>query len=70
MYGPTVAHKELPLGTKVALENPATGEHVTAIVTDRGPYIDGRDVDLSYGIARRLSLVEKGVAPLVMKVIG
>ncbi len=70
MHGATIAHKTLPLGTKVELENPVTGESAKAVVTDRGPYINGRDVDLSYSLAQKLSLLEKGVAPLVMRVLG
>jgi rare lipoprotein A len=70
MYGSTIAHRELPLGTRVELENPRTGVRVRAIVTDRGPYVDGRDVDLSYALARRLSLVEQGVGELIMRVLG
>ena len=69
MYGNTIAHKELPLGTRVELKNPQTGEKVEAVVADRGPYVDGRDVDLSYGLARKLSLVEQGVGRLVMRVL-
>jgi rare lipoprotein A (peptidoglycan hydrolase) len=70
MNAAIIAHKEIPLGTKVELENPLTGERVKAVVADRGPYVAGRDVDLSYGLAKRLSMVEKGVGPLVMRVIG
>jgi len=69
MYANTIAHKDLPLGTKVELNNPRTGQTTTAVVTDRGPYVTGRDVDLSYGLARKLSLVEEGVDTLVMKVL-
>jgi rare lipoprotein A len=69
MYAATIAHKHIPLGTRVELENPATGERVRAIVTDRGPFVAGRDVDLSYGLARRLSLVEKGIGRLLMKIV-
>jgi rare lipoprotein A len=69
MYANTIAHKDLPLGTRVELNNPRTGQTTTAVVTDRGPYIAGRDVDLSYGLARKLSLVEDGVDKLVMKVL-
>jgi len=69
MYANTIAHKNLPLGTKVELNNPRTGQSSTAVVTDRGPYVAGRDVDLSYGLARKLSLVEDGVDTLVMKVL-
>lgn len=70
MNAAIIAHKDLPLGTKVELENPLTNERVSAVVADRGPYVEGRDVDLSYGLAKRLSLVEKGVGPLVMRVLG
>jgi peptidoglycan lytic transglycosylase len=69
MNGATIAHKEIPLGTKVELKNTKTGELVRAVVTDRGPYVDGRDVDLSYGLAQKLSLVEQGVGSLVMRVL-
>ncbi len=70
MYGDTIAHRDLPFGTRVELENLETGERVRAVVKDRGPFVEGRDVDLSYGLARKLSLVEKGVGTLRMKVLG
>ena len=70
MHAATIAHRDLPLGTRVKLQNPDTGTKVNAVVTDRGPFVRGRDVDLSYGLARRLSLVQKGVDRLIMRVIG
>ena len=69
MHANTIAHKDLPFGTQVELKNPETGQVEKATVTDRGPYIAGRDVDLSYGLAERLSLLKKGVGKLVMKII-
>lgn len=69
MHAKTIAHKNLPFGTQVELKNPETGQVEKATVTDRGPYIAGRDVDLSYGLAERLSLLKKGVGKLVMKVL-
>lgn len=69
MYANTIAHKDLPLGTEVELNNPRTGESTRAVVTDRGPYIKGRDVDLSYGLARKLSLLEGGIGTLLMKIL-
>lgn len=69
MYAETIAHKEMPLGTEVELQNTLTGEMARAIVTDRGPYIEGRDVDLSYGLAQKLSLVKQGVGKLIMRVL-
>ncbi|MBU1567108.1 MAG: LysM peptidoglycan-binding domain-containing protein [Proteobacteria bacterium] len=69
MNAPTIAHKNIPLGTRVLLENPETGQKATATVTDRGPYIQGRDVDLSYKLAQRLSLDKQGVGNLTMQVL-
>ncbi len=69
MYANTIAHKDIPLGTRVELKNTRTGQSVQAVVTDRGPYINGRDVDLSYGLARKLSLLDQGVGSLIMKVL-
>lgn len=69
MHKDTIAHRHLPFGTRVQIENPATGKVVEATVTDRGPFINGRDIDLSYGLAKKLSVVEKGVSKLLMKTI-
>lgn len=69
MYANTIAHRDLPFGTRVELKNPETGHMEKAVVTDRGPYVAGRDVDLSYALAERLSLLKKGVGKLVMKVL-
>ena len=69
MNAATLAHRFLPFGTRVELENPGTGKVVKATVTDRGPFVAGRDVDLSYGLAKKLSVVEKGVSKLFMRVI-
>lgn len=70
MYSDTIAHKKLPFGTRVELTNPETGQRATAVVRDRGPFVSGRDVDLSYGLARKLSMVEKGVGTLHMRLMG
>jgi rare lipoprotein A len=70
MYAPTIAHRTLPLGTRVELENKETGVKVRAVVTDRGPFVAGRDVDLSYGLAKILSIDKKGTGKLIMRVVG
>ena len=55
MNDPTiVAHKTLPCGTKVRLENPETGKVIVAVVKDRGPYVKGRTFDLSAAAAEKL----------------
>lgn len=69
MHAATIAHRDMPIGSKVELENPETGEKVRAVVTDRGPYHQGRDVDLSYGLAKRLSIAEQGVGKLKMRAL-
>jgi rare lipoprotein A len=66
MYADTVAHRTLPMGTKLHLTNPANGRSADAEVTDRGPYIEGRNLDVSYGVARKLGMVQQGVAKLRM----
>ena len=63
----TVAHKTLPLGTRLTLTNPNTGAEVKVQVTDRGPYVSGRSLDLSYSAARKLGVVERGIAKVWME---
>jgi rare lipoprotein A len=67
MYANTAAHKTLPMGTKLRLTNPANGRTATVEITDRGPFIQGRNLDVSYGVARKLGMVEQGVAKLRMQ---
>jgi rare lipoprotein A len=54
------------MGTKLQLTNPANGRTATVEVTDRGPFIRGRNLDVSYGVARKLGMVDQGVAKLRM----
>lgn len=60
----TAAHKSLPFGTKVTLRNPANGRKIEVTVTDRGPYIHGREFDLSAAGAENLGFAKQGVAKL------
>jgi rare lipoprotein A len=62
----TVAHRTIPLGTMVRIENLKNGAVVQARVTDRGPYVEGRVVDLSEAIASRLDLIKSGVGEVVI----
>ena len=64
MHKNTLAHKTFPLGTRVRLVNPDNGKSAEGVVNDRGPYIKGRDVDVSYAMARQLGFVKKGVMKL------
>src|SRR6266852_1164026 len=55
MFELTAAHRQLPLGTYVTVTNLKNGKWIIVRVNDRGPYIDGRIMDLSYGAARMLN---------------
>lgn len=70
MYQYTAANKSLPLGTILVVRNPSTGASCRVLVNDRGPYIRGRDLDLSYAAARDLGLLTCGVARLYVKTVG
>ncbi|GAB7024683.1 septal ring lytic transglycosylase RlpA family protein [Salidesulfovibrio brasiliensis] len=70
MYGVSAAHKTLPLGTRVRVSNLENGREVTLVVNDRGPFVKGRLIDLSYGAARRLDIVDQGTAKVRIKAIG
>ncbi|WP_247878929.1 septal ring lytic transglycosylase RlpA family protein [Azospirillum brasilense] len=61
---PTAASRELPLGSKVTVTNQDNGKSVDVIVNDRGPYVDGRVIDLSKKAAKQLDMIEDGVAPV------
>jgi rare lipoprotein A len=65
----TLAHKNLPFGTKVRLINPENGKTAEGVVNDRGPYIKGRDVDISYALAKKLGFVKKGVTTLNIEIM-
>lgn len=55
------AHKTLPFGTRLKVTNPANGRSVVVRVTDRGPFVPGRSLDLSYGAFKAIASPEKGV---------
>lgn len=61
MYAMTAAHPTLPIPSYVRVTNPRNGRSVIVRVNDRGPFKDGRVIDLSYGAATRLGLVTQGV---------
>jgi Lytic transglycolase len=58
----TAASKTLPLGSVVRVTNPSNGKSVDVRITDRGPYVGGRSIDLSRGAARKIGITKKGVA--------
>ena len=64
MHADTAAHPTLPFGTALRLTNPANGRSVKVQITDRGPFIPGRSLDVSYGAALKLGMVKAGVCRL------
>ncbi len=69
MYGISAAHKTLPFGTIVKVVDLETGRSVVVRINDRGPFIEGRIIDLSYGAAKELGMVEKGLAKVGLKIV-
>jgi len=65
----TAAHPTLPFGTRLRVTNVATGRSVTVRVNDRGPYVAGRVVDVSYSAADALGMVGTGVAKVKLDVV-
>src|SRR6478609_1692033 len=65
----TAAHKTLPFGTVVRVKNLANNESVEVVVNDRGPYVDGRVIDLSKSAAEKLGFVAKGLADVEITVV-
>jgi rare lipoprotein A len=61
MYDMTAAHPTLPLGTYVRVTNLRNGREVVVKVNDRGPVVEGRIIDLSYGAARALNFENRGL---------
>ncbi|NNG00573.1 MAG: septal ring lytic transglycosylase RlpA family protein [Desulfobacteraceae bacterium] len=70
MYGVSAAHKTLPFGTYVRVENLQTGKTIDVRINDRGPFVRNRIIDLSYGAAKQLGIVGPGTARVVIMALG
>jgi peptidoglycan lytic transglycosylase len=70
MYSYTCAHKEYPFGTRLRVTNPENDRSVECVVNDRGPFVKGRDIDLSYACAKRIGLVGPGTGRVFLQVEG
>lgn len=66
----TAAHKHLSFGTLLKVTNTKNGRSVIVRINDRGPYIEGRDLDLSKGAAIELGMLRKGVARLKIEEVA
>ncbi|WP_257165854.1 septal ring lytic transglycosylase RlpA family protein [Bradyrhizobium sp. SRS-191] len=65
----TAAHRSLPFGTRLQVTNVKTGRSVVVRVNDRGPFVQGRVVDVSYSAAQALGMINTGVAPVKVSVV-
>lgn len=70
MYGISAAHKTLPLGTWVRVENLDNGKTLELRINDRGPFVAGRIIDLSQGAAKRLGVIGPGTARVTLVALG
>jgi len=70
MYAMTAAHKTLPLGTYVAVTNLDNQRRTTVRINDRGPFVRGRIIDLSYQAAREIDMLGPGTAPVEITALG
>jgi len=69
MYDLTAAHRTLPFGTYVIVTNLQNGKSVTVRINDRGPFVKGRIIDLSYAAARLLDMIGCGIVPVRIDVL-
>jgi rare lipoprotein A len=65
----TAAHRTFPMGSLVLVRNLENGKKKLVRINDRGPYVDGRVIDVSYAVARDLGFAEKGVARVEIELI-
>jgi len=69
MYGQTAAHPTLPLGSIVRVVNPKNHRSEVVRINDRGPYIQGRELDVSYAVARKLGFDQRGLAKVRLELL-
>ena len=70
MYALTAAHKTLPFNTKVKVTNLSNGKSVIVRINDRGPFVKGREIDLSKAAASKLDMIKSGTAKVKLTIIS
>ena len=68
--GMTAAHKTLPFGTQVKVTNQNNGQSAVVRINDRGPYVAGREIDLSQAAAQKIGMMGTGTAPVTLSIMG
>jgi rare lipoprotein A len=66
----TAAHRTLPFGTRVRVTNQDNGKSVVVRITDRGPFVKGRVIDLSPAAAKKIDMIHAGVVPVKLEVLS
>jgi rare lipoprotein A len=69
MNGVSAAHKTLPFGTVVRVIDLETGRSIVVRINDRGPFVEGRIIDLSKGAAEKLGLIDRGITKVGLRII-
>ncbi len=69
MHGVSAAHKTLPFGTVVRVIEFDTRRSIVVRINDRGPFVDGRIIDLSKGAAQELGIVDKGITKVGLRIV-
>ena len=69
MYALTAAHKKLPFGTVIKVTNLDNGMSTTVRINDRGPFVKGRILDLSYAAAQKVGMIRTGVAKIAIVIV-
>ena len=69
MNGFSAAHRELPLGTMIRVTHLGNGRSIVLKVNDRGPFIEGRILDLSLGAAKKIDMLKEGVAKVMIEIV-
>ena len=70
MYKYTAAHKTLPFGTRLRITNMRNGRQTLVRINDRGPFVAGREIDLSYVAARDIGILEKGLEKVRLEILS
>ena len=70
MYDLTAAHRTLPFGTQVMVTNLLNNKSVNVRINDRGPFVKGRIIDLSYAAAKMIDMIGPGVIPVQIEVVS
>jgi rare lipoprotein A len=70
MNQPTAAHRTLPFGSIVRVINLTNGRQTEVRITDRGPFVDGRIIDLSFAAARSVDMVGAGIVPVRLELLS